>query len=98
MIVGMDRETLRRRREAIGLTQGELARLLGVYQATISAWENGSRGIRHPVILARALDVLALDKMEADGVLTPRYRDREVWARYGLGEPRELLKGREDGA
>jgi DNA-binding transcriptional regulator YiaG len=59
IIKGMDSDDLRRRRIALDLTQGELARLLGVYQATISAWESGARGIRHPTILALALRWLA---------------------------------------
>ena len=33
------------RREALGLSQSELARLLDVKQVTISAWENGTRSI-----------------------------------------------------
>ena len=58
MMGSMDGDTLRRRREGLGLTQGELARLLGVYQATISAWENGVRGIRHPKMLALAFEAI----------------------------------------
>ena len=51
----MDRHELQRRRRALGLSQVELAKLLGVYQATISRWEDGKVVIRHPRILDWAL-------------------------------------------
>lgn len=38
------------------LTQGELARLLGVALMTVNRWERGSRGI--PVLLPLALEAL----------------------------------------
>lgn len=36
-------EKLRKIREAVGLTQKELAEKLGVYQRDISRWETGKR-------------------------------------------------------
>ena len=36
---------LRARREALGMTQAELARRLGVPQQHVSRWERGERGI-----------------------------------------------------
>jgi transcriptional regulator with XRE-family HTH domain len=56
----MDGEELRRRRDALGMSQEQLADALGVYQTTITRWETGGREIRHPRILALALDALAL--------------------------------------
>lgn len=46
----------RARREALGLSQADLARLLGVGQSAVSQWETGSRTPRDPV---GVLDVLA---------------------------------------
>lgn len=46
---------MRMKRNALGLSQMELAKLLGVYQRTISEWESGHVVIRHPMILYRAL-------------------------------------------
>jgi transcriptional regulator with XRE-family HTH domain len=50
---------LKLKRIALGLGQTELAKLLGVYQRTISEWESGRVVIRHPVILDRALRNIA---------------------------------------
>lgn len=40
---------LRARREALGLSQGDLAALLGVKQPVISQWETGTRTPRNPL-------------------------------------------------
>jgi transcriptional regulator with XRE-family HTH domain len=66
MLARMDGETLRRRREALGMTQAELARALGVYQATISQWERGKRGIQHPRLLELALRALELERQAGE--------------------------------
>lgn len=42
-------------RERLGLSQQHLAERLGIYQATVSDWERGKKGIRHGRILALAL-------------------------------------------
>lgn len=39
----MINENIKAAREAAGLTQKELAKILGVYQKDISRWENGER-------------------------------------------------------
>lgn len=49
----MTPETLRTRRDALGLSQPALAALLGVNEMTLSRWERGVRGI--PPLLDRAL-------------------------------------------
>lgn len=58
----MDRETLKRRREELGMSQSELAAVLEVRQQTISEWETGTRAIRLGRILELALDALARDR------------------------------------
>lgn len=50
----MDSERLRALREALGLSQAQLARRLGVTQGTWNRWENGA-AIGHPQILELAL-------------------------------------------
>lgn len=40
---------LRARREALGLSQGDLAAFLGVKQPVISQWETGTRTPRNPI-------------------------------------------------
>ncbi len=48
---------LRKRREALGLTQGELANRLGVHWSTVARWEQGVRQISEPV--ARLIQIVA---------------------------------------
>ena len=43
----MDKEEIRRLREQLGLTQEEMARLLGVSHNTVQKWEGGQRNIPH---------------------------------------------------
>jgi transcriptional regulator with XRE-family HTH domain len=49
---------LRARRTALGLSQAALGRALGVPQTTIDRWERGVIRIRHPAMLALALEAL----------------------------------------
>jgi DNA-binding transcriptional regulator YiaG len=49
------RELTQWRRER-GISQGELAQLLGTYQVTVCRWEKGARGI--PFLLPLALEAL----------------------------------------
>jgi predicted transcriptional regulator len=52
----MGRDELKLWRKKWGITQVELARMLGTYQVTIARWETGSRKI--PFLLPLALDAL----------------------------------------
>jgi transcriptional regulator with XRE-family HTH domain len=52
----MDREALRSWRKQAGLTQKEMARLLGVHHMALSFWELGKR--RLPGLLPLALEAL----------------------------------------
>ena len=52
----MDRDELKLWRKKWGITQVELARMLGTYQVTIARWETGSRKI--PFLLPLALEAL----------------------------------------
>jgi transcriptional regulator with XRE-family HTH domain len=52
----MDREALRAWRKQAGLTQKEMARLLGVHHMALSFWELGKR--RVPALLPLALEAL----------------------------------------
>jgi transcriptional regulator with XRE-family HTH domain len=61
--------TGRRLREAAGLTQGELAGLIGMDQSQLSRWEAGLRRPRGPAAIrwARALRVLEQQTEEVVG-------------------------------
>jgi DNA-binding transcriptional regulator YiaG len=63
-IVFMTGEDLKSWRNKWGITQGELARMLGTYQETISRWEREKRGI--PSHLSLALEALE-NRMKAGG-------------------------------
>jgi DNA-binding transcriptional regulator YiaG len=53
---GMTKKELTTWRESLGLTQGELATMLGVHIITVNRWENGAREI--PPFLPLALQTL----------------------------------------
>lgn len=53
---------LRRRRQALGLSQTALAERLGVPQATISRWETGGHGIDQPTVLDLAIRALETER------------------------------------
>lgn len=53
---------LRRRRQALGLSQTALAERLGVPQATISRWETGGHAIDQPEILDLAIRALETER------------------------------------
>jgi DNA-binding XRE family transcriptional regulator len=54
----LDGPALRRRRHALGLSQGKLARALGVEPNTIARWERGEKKIANPVMMDLALRAL----------------------------------------
>ena len=53
---GMDAEELKKRREALGMTQEQLAEALTVHAMTVSRWERGERSI--PSHLPLALETI----------------------------------------
>lgn len=61
----MNGDELRQRREALAMSQAELARRLAVRPATISDWERGARTIILPRVLELALDALARELAES---------------------------------
>ena len=82
---------IRARRGALGLSQAELAGLLGMGQSALAQWETGARSPRDPEGVARALadledraeDVVAAAVAAARqgaGVLTTYARDADWWA------------------
>ncbi len=56
--VNVTGEDIRRERESLELTQGELAKLLGVALNTVSRWETGQR-TPHPLVLKAIETVFA---------------------------------------
>ena len=73
--MGMKGEDLKNWRKRWGVTQNELARLLGIYQETVSRWERGKRGI--PSHLSLALDALE-HQFEKEGREVKVTGDREA--------------------
>jgi DNA-binding XRE family transcriptional regulator len=58
MLMGMDTDELRQRRKALGMTQEQLARVLGVSRQSVFMWESGRTAI--PALLELALRYLEL--------------------------------------
>jgi DNA-binding transcriptional regulator YiaG len=54
----MNGKELRHWRKKLGISQGELARLLSTYQVTVCRWEKGARKI--PFLLPLALEALEI--------------------------------------
>lgn len=65
----MNGEDLKLWRQEWGITQAELARMLGTYTVTVCRWETGVRGI--PFLLPLALEALEhkLRKGGKDGLI-----------------------------
>ena len=60
----MNREDLRLWRQKWGVTQAELAKMLGTYAVTVCRWETGVRGI--PFLLPLALSALEYQLSDAE--------------------------------
>lgn len=73
---------LRAWRTQRSLSQGELAHALGVRQSVVREWELGLKGIRHPHILALALEALDLrlrrSRRRASRGVMPRWTAEEL--------------------
>ncbi len=64
ILLGMNGAELRRRREALGLTQSQLGARLGISLRTVQEWESDFRPIRPMVELA----IEALEDRAARGI------------------------------
>jgi putative zinc finger/helix-turn-helix YgiT family protein len=76
-------EQIRKKREALGLTQKELANFLGIAEATLSRWETGSQ------IHQRSLDRL-LRLFFAFENVRDALRDEANLAHLGMDEPKRF--------
>lgn len=65
----MNPDDLKNRREAMGMTQDQLATALGVDVMTVSRWERGIRGI--PPFLSLALKTLERETGKSSRKKTP---------------------------
>jgi len=77
---------LRDRRLALRLSQAELSRVLGVTRNSLARWERGDLPIRHPELVALALDKLANEpSAPADAKATGNAgkMGRGCWTRTG---------------
>jgi DNA-binding transcriptional regulator YiaG len=64
-------------RQALGLTQGQLATLLGTSQPRVSAWESGER--RLPNCQRRLLATLAAGEQCVPGFVRHKLENVDVW-------------------
>jgi transcriptional regulator with XRE-family HTH domain len=69
---------LRQRRQALGLTQQELARKVGSHQPVIGAWELG-RSAPTPEQLARLAKALGMPLAELQAAEMPRRGRKTSW-------------------
>lgn len=67
---------LRARRQALGLSQAELANILGVSQAAYAQWETGTRAPRNPTQVATALAAIESQVHNLTEKLTHDAKDR----------------------
>ena len=59
----MDAEEIKTKRLALGLTQAELGKALGVSGNAVALWERGERTPKGPAMLGAALDYLLVQKV-----------------------------------
>jgi len=55
---------IRARRQALGLSQAQLARALGVSRLTVAHWEQGVQRPANPAVISRVLDTLVRESDE----------------------------------
>ena len=67
----VDGTSLKREREALGLSQAELGRKLSVSANTIARWERGELKIEHPEMLQLAMATLRRNLQQVDRVAIP---------------------------
>ena|SRR5215471_3488965 len=61
---GMTGADIRARRQALGLSQAQLARALGVSRLTVAHWEQGVQRPANPAVISRVLDTLVRESDE----------------------------------
>jgi predicted ATPase/DNA-binding CsgD family transcriptional regulator/DNA-binding XRE family transcriptional regulator len=84
-------DELRYRRQALHLSQAQLGRALGVTRNSVARWERGELPIRHPELVALALDRLGRDSAQQVSVAS----GRQVAARHNLPAELSSFVGRE---
>jgi transcriptional regulator with XRE-family HTH domain len=60
----MHRTEFAARRRALGISQDELAKRLGVATTTVARWERGERPIQHPEMVRFSLQAIYVDLRE----------------------------------
>lgn len=88
----MTPQQLTARREALGLSQAQLARALQVSEATISRWESGDRKILMAGVVELALQTLERDHLERSDSplpLLPRPKTPITFTKAEWGEHHE---------
>ncbi len=83
--------TLRKRREALGMTQAELAKALDVTPNTVARWERREMAIAHPGMVRSVLAMLAKERKEKKVETT----DYSGWKIY-VHVPEDALFGKDD--
>jgi transcriptional regulator with XRE-family HTH domain len=54
--------TIRARREALGLSQEQLARIMGVSRSALNGWETGRSTPHYPAMIGLVLDYLEVQR------------------------------------
>jgi DNA-binding transcriptional regulator YiaG len=69
--------TIKTFRQALGLTQGQLATLLGASQPRVSDWESGARRLPH--CQRRLLETLDAGEQSVPGFVRHQLENVDVW-------------------
>jgi transcriptional regulator with XRE-family HTH domain len=84
------RERLKSVRKAYGITQGQLAKLIGVSRREVQNWETGKRSVHHRLSdIAAALGCAEIDLLNIDGPIPPATTRRSK-------KPAQSIRTRQD--